>query len=102
MCGWLKVMLGVCRLLCRDYTGMCLVMMMGDDVFFFSSSSKNYMLCVIVTTELTFEGHFFCPRGTDLGKNLQIDNTKVKNLQITIQTLTLENKRITAVFLQIL
>ena len=40
--------------------------------------------------------------GTKLGKNLQIDNVQVKNLQITEQSLTLENKRFIAVYLQIL
>ncbi len=40
--------------------------------------------------------------GTKLGKNLQIGNTQIKNLQTTEQTLTLENKRFTAVCLQIL
>ena len=33
---------------------------------------------------------------------LQIDNVQVKNLQITEQSLTLENKRFIAVYLQIL
>ena len=40
--------------------------------------------------------------GTKLGKNLQINNTLNKNLQISEQSLTLENKRFTGLFLQIL
>ena len=40
--------------------------------------------------------------GTKLGKNLQTNNTLIKNLQKPEQSLTLENKAFTGLFLQIL
>ena len=45
-----------------------------------------------------FGGHL----GAKLGKNLQTNNTQNKNLQKPKQSLTLENKRFTGLFLQIL